>query len=80
MVAANQAAYRMFKLLNQLSVEIATDDGIPADVADVFMDHAKWFRIEGLYKLGRAMDDAAPAPSSDEGETVVVVQDDEPEE
>lgn len=91
MVAANQAAYRMFKLLNQLSVEIATDDGIPADVADVFMDHAKWFRIEGLYKLGRAMDDAAPAPvaeepetppvaPSDEGETVVVVQDDEPEE
>ena len=52
---ADEAAYRMFKQLHDFALELADDDdNYPDDVCDVFMDQARWFRIEGLYKLGRA--------------------------
>ena len=44
----------MFKQLYDIALELADEDDLPDDVCDVFMDHARWFRIEGLYKLGRA--------------------------
>lgn len=64
---ANQAAYRMFKQLHEMALELEDDDDLPDDVSDVFMDHARWFRIEGLYKLGQANAEpsqigATPAP------------------
>lgn len=51
---ADEACYRMFKQLYDIALELADEDDLPDDVCDVFMDHARWFRIEGLYKLGRA--------------------------
>lgn len=53
---AEIAAYRMMKQLYDLSSELAGEDDLPIDVQDVFMGHAKYFRIEGLYKLGRRIE------------------------
>lgn len=53
--AANVAAHKMFTQLYNLSTEILKDEALAEDVRDVFMGHAKWYRIEGLYKLGRAL-------------------------
>lgn len=50
---ADTAASQMFEQLRSLAAELATDTSIPPEVADVFMDHARYFRIEGTYKLGR---------------------------
>ena len=54
--AANHAAYHMFEQLREMAVELADadDDELPIEVSDVFMDHARWYRIEGMYKLQRA--------------------------
>ena len=37
----------------ELAAFLADDSSLPVDVQDVFMGHAKYYRIEGLYKLGR---------------------------
>lgn len=54
--AANHAAYHMFEQLREMAAEFADadDDELPIEVSDVFMDHARWYRIEGMYKLQRA--------------------------
>ena len=51
--SAENAAYNMMEQLYKLSSELAGDDSLPIDVSDVFMGHAKYFRIEGMYKLAR---------------------------
>lgn len=53
--SANVAAYKMLTQLYNLATEILKDESLAEDVRDVFMGHAKWYRIEGLYKLGRAL-------------------------
>lgn len=50
---AELAAFRMMKQLYDLAAFLADDSSLPVDVQDVFMGHAKYYRIEGLYKLGR---------------------------
>lgn len=50
---ADKASYSMMKQLYDLASELAGDQSLPIDVQDVFMGHAKYFRIEGIYKLGR---------------------------
>ena len=52
---ADKATYKMFKELYNFASSLAVDAALPADVQDIFMGHAKWFRIEGLYKLGRSI-------------------------
>ena len=64
---------------------LATDDSLPADVADVFMDHARYYRIEGLYKLQRTLTQEGghqeptpqPAPQEENPEVTVIVEDEE---
>lgn len=83
MYTANMAAYRMFKQLHEMAMELEDSDDLPDDVADVFMDHARWYRIEGLYKLGRATEDAKqeepPVPPA-ETPAPIVEETEEPEE
>lgn len=55
--AANVAAKQMFEMLYKQAVELADEDDLPMDVCDVYMDHARYYRIEGTYKLGRALID-----------------------
>lgn len=68
--AANQIALDIYKLLYEHAVALATDESLPADVADVYMDHARYFRIEGMYKTTRCLTEgshsAPPAPSIQE--------------
>lgn len=52
---ADETTYKMFKELYNFAARLAVDAALPADVQDIFMGHAKWFRIEGLYKLGRSI-------------------------
>lgn len=65
---ANRAAAMMFEQLHGHALSLATSDSIPADTADVYMDHAKYYSIEGKYKLARALQikaeqsPATPAP------------------
>lgn len=59
--AADVAANHMFEQLRSMASEIATDTSIPPEVADVFMDHARYFRIEGTYKLGRTLTEPSHA-------------------
>lgn len=87
MYTANMAAYRMFKQLHEMALELEDSDDLPDDVADVFMDHARWFRIEGLYKLGRATEDAkqeeppaSPAPAAHIVEETEELEEDEEDE
>lgn len=50
---ADTAAAHMFEQLRAMAAELASNTTFPPEVADVFMDHARYFRIEGTYKLGR---------------------------
>lgn len=52
---ANVAASNMFEQLRTMAADLAGNTEFPAEVADVFMDHSKYFRIEGTYKLSRAI-------------------------
>lgn len=52
---ADTAAQNMFQLLYSISVKLSTDEELPVDVADVFMDHAKYYRMESIYKIGRKL-------------------------
>lgn len=52
---ANIFAKYMFSTLLGMTSQLATDQSLPPEVADVFMDHARWYRIEGEYKLARAI-------------------------
>lgn len=84
-MTANHAALQMFTTLHELALSLATDDSLPADVADVFMDHARYYRIEGLYKLQRTLTHEGghqepapqPAPQEENPEVTVIVEDDE---
>lgn len=60
---ANRAALMMFEQLHGHALSLATSDDIPADTADVYMDHAKYYSIEGKYKLARFMIKKAPEPT-----------------
>lgn len=53
---AETTAYKMFRQLYDMASELAGEDDLPIDVQDVFMGHAKYFRIEGLYKLARRIE------------------------
>lgn len=57
---ADETTYKMFKELYDFASHLAVDAALPADVQDIFMGHAKWFRIEGLYKLGRTVGVVTP--------------------
>ena len=52
---ADETTYKMFKELYNFAACFAVDAALTADVQDIFMGHAKWFRIEGLYQLGRSI-------------------------
>lgn len=69
---ADEITYKMFSELYDFASHLAVDASLPADVQDVFMGHAKWFRIEGLYKLGRRVNVPA-VPQEASSETVEVV-------
>ena len=69
---ADEITYKMFSELYDFASHLAVDAALPADVQDVFMGHAKWFRIEGLYKLGRRVN-APVVPQETSSETVEVV-------
>lgn len=56
-MSAEKTAYRMFSQLYEMAAELANTESLPVDVQDVFMGHAKYFRIEGLYKLARRIAD-----------------------
>lgn len=51
---ADVAAKNMFDQMYHLAEDLADEDDLPVDVQDVFTGHARYFRIEGSYKLGRA--------------------------
>lgn len=55
--AADRAAYTMFNLLYQIADEINNSDLMP-DVIDVTTELARYYRVEGYYKLGRALESA----------------------
>lgn len=59
-VKATQAAVEMFNTLYDISLELATDDDLPADVSDVYMAHVRYYRIEGKYKMTRQLIDKRP--------------------
>ena len=69
---ADEITYKMFSELYDFASHLAVDASLPADVQDVFIGHAKWFRIEGLYKLGRRVNVPA-VPQEASSETVEVV-------
>jgi hypothetical protein len=52
---ADIAAKNMFDQLYSLAASLADEDDLPIDVQDVFTGHARYFRIEGSYKLGRSL-------------------------
>ena len=73
---ADETTYKMFKELYDFAAHLAVDAALPADVQDIFMGHAKWFRIEGLYKLGRTIgivSPEAPAETTSQTEDVEVI-------
>ena len=79
---ADNAFYSMFSQLHDISLKLADEDDLPDDVQDVFMDHARWFRIEGLYKLGRAIQKPNPMefqepPKPEEGTPPIPEEEDE---
>ena len=68
---------KMFDQLYDLSEDLADEDDLPVDVSDIFMGHAKYFRLEGKYKLGRRF--ATPTkPDQDEPHHVAVTTPDVP--
>lgn len=70
---ADETTYKMFSELYDFASHLAVDAALPTDVQDVFMGHAKWFRIEGLYKLGRRVNAPVVVPQEASSETVEVV-------
>ena len=69
---ADEITYKMFSELYDFASHLAVDASLPADVQDVFTGHAKWFRVEGLYKLGRRVN-APVVPQESSSETVEVI-------
>lgn len=61
--AANIAAQQMFTQLYEKAAALAKDDSLPVDVQDVYMAHAKFYRIECLYKLQRTLSQQTDAPN-----------------
>lgn len=55
MQTAESASYKMMSQLYTLAEELESEDDLPVDVQDVFTAHARYFRIEGLYKLARRL-------------------------
>lgn len=53
----------MFNQLYELAESLADDDDLPVDVQDVFMSHAKWYRIEGKYKIARNLKASTTTPA-----------------
>lgn len=53
--SANVAAAKIFDELYQYASKLASDDSLPVDVQDAYTTHAGYYRIEGKYKLGRAL-------------------------
>lgn len=62
---ADETTYKMFKELYDFASHLAVDAALPADVQDIFMGHAKWFHIEGLYKLGRTVGVVSPEATAE---------------
>ena len=61
--AANTAAQQMFTQLYEKAAALAKDDSLPVDVQDVYMAHAKYYRIECLYKLQRTLANQTGEPN-----------------
>ena len=61
--AANTAAQQMFTQLYEKAAALAKDDSLPVDVQDVYMAHAKYYRIECLYKLQRTLVNQTAEPN-----------------
>lgn len=75
--SADRAAIEMFTQLHTIANQLSCDSNLPCDVQDVILDHAKWFRIEGLYKLGRTVAIANVQKSTTE-DVEVIPNKDEP--
>jgi hypothetical protein len=52
----------MFNQLYDLAESLSRDDSLPTDVQDVFMNHAKWYRIEGKYKIAQNLNGSRTSP------------------
>jgi len=66
---ANIAAQKMFSQLYEQAVALAKNDDLPIDVQDVYTDQARYYRIENLYKMSRAItQQAALTPAAAEPE------------
>ncbi|MCM1295225.1 MAG: hypothetical protein NC311_06760 [Muribaculaceae bacterium] len=53
--AANVAAKQIFNELYGYAADLAKDESIPVDMQDIYAGHAAYYRIEGMYKLGRTL-------------------------
>ena len=63
--AADTAALQMFTTLYGMSSALMSDSSIGQDVQDVFLQHSKYYRLEGFYKLKRAMcASGTPSPAA----------------
>lgn len=51
--AANVAAAQIFNELYECATALANDESIPVDIRDTYSEQAKYYRIEGKYKLER---------------------------
>lgn len=65
-MSANSAARKMF---DQLYAAADIDD-LPDDVEDVFVGHRRYYRLEGMYKLGRAGVKSGPMEHHPEPEPI----------
>lgn len=61
---ANKLAMVMFNQLYTRSIALAKSDSIPADVADVYMDHSRYYSLEAKYKLARTLNDFINKPDN----------------
>lgn len=52
---ADDVTKKMFDELYDFAAHLAVDAAIPVDVQDVFTEHARWFRLTSIYKLGRTV-------------------------
>lgn len=55
----DQHVSKMFDQLYELVQDLAKSEELPVDVADIFMGHAKYYRVEGKYKLARFLTNPA---------------------
>lgn len=65
---ANIAAHRMFTQLYEQSAALAKNDELPIDIQDLYTEHARYFRVEALYKLARAIPKNVETPPAAEPE------------